>query len=62
MAEVKVYRIAYVKVAEEGASVRFSGWVQIEGMDEVEALLATGIFEGQEIVGWEEKELDTDPF
>ena len=58
MAEVKIYRAAYVKGTEDGANVRFSGWVQIDGMDEAEALMATGIFAGSEIIGWEELKLE----
>ena len=61
MAKVKIYRAAYVKGDSEGASVRFSGWVQVEGLDEAEGLLLTAIFPGSEIIGWEEKELDTEP-
>ena len=61
MAEVKIYRAAYVKGDSEGASVRFSGWVQAEGLDEAQALLLTAIFAGSEILGWEEKSLDTEP-
>ena len=61
MAEVKIYRAAYVKGTVDGSNVRFSGWVQVEGMDEAEALLSTSIFEGKEVIGWEEKKLDTEP-
>ena len=61
MAIVKIYRAAYVKGTEDGAVIHFSGWVRVEGMDETEALMATGIFEGQQIIGWEEKILDTEP-
>lgn len=69
MALVKIYRAAYTIGSEEGANIQFSSWVEASGIDEAEArLLAT--FAGGDgappadppvIVGWEEKELDTEP-
>jgi len=61
MAEVKIYRVAYVKGEEEGASVRFSGWVQAEGQDEAEALISASVPEsGTAIIGWEVREVGED--
>lgn len=61
MAEVKIYRAAYVY---NGGSVMFSGWVKSDGMQDILDYLST-IGEPPtsppEILGWEEKTLDTDP-
>ncbi len=65
MAIVKIYRAAYVY---NGGSVKYSGWVQEGEMQSVIEYLAT-INSGDdgpyntppEIIGWEEKSLDTEP-
>jgi len=63
MAEIKVYRAAYVVGSDEDALVRFSGWVQASGQDEVVAEIeSAGAGVSPTILGWEEKKLDTDPF
>ena len=69
MATVKVYRAAYTFESSEDARVYFSDWVSLDGIDEVETRLeavnpsmnggAAGVT--PTILGWEEKELDTDP-
>lgn len=69
MAIVKVYRAAYTFGAEEDARVFFSDWVSLDGIDEVETMLeavnpavnggSAGVT--PTILGWEEKELDTEP-
>ena len=69
MATVKVYRAAYKFGDAENAEIHFSSWVSLEGIDEVESLLAAvnpsmnGGSAGVEptILGWEEKKLDTEP-
>lgn len=65
MAEVKIYRVAYVYDEEDDSGINFSGWVQADGMDEVLAELPTYLAGEEEtdviVLGWEEKTLDTDP-
>ena len=69
MATVKVYRAAYTYGTAEDASIHFSDWISLDGLDEVEARLAAvnpsmnGGMPGVEptILGWEEKKLDTEP-
>lgn len=69
MAQVKVYRAAYVFGNAENAIVRFSGWVSADGIDEVQGIIeaVNPSMDGGEagvtptILGWEEKELDTEP-
>ena len=69
MATIKVYRAAYVFGSEEDARIHFSDWIKTDGFDEVEEMLAAvnpSVDGGQAgveptILGWEEKELDTEP-
>ena len=69
MALVKVYRAAYTLNTEEGANVHFSSWVEASGIDEAEARLLAAFAGGDgappadppNILGWEAKELDTEP-
>jgi len=71
MAEKKIYRIAYQMGADPDPRVYFSEWVTFDGMDNLEASTLAQVFQqtgdlGEwvepTIVGWEEKELDTEPF
>ena len=65
MAELTIYRVAYVVGDDEQARVNFSRWVQPSGYDEILSELnieldppgTTPTF-----LGWEEKKLDSDPF
>ena len=69
MAVVKVYRAAYTFGDAEDARIFFSDWVSLAGIDEVQSMLEAvnpplnggnaGVT--PTILGWEEKELDTDP-
>jgi len=60
MAEVKIYRAAYVKSDKEDSLILFSNWVISDGIDEVTENLETS-GSSHDIVGWEEKILDTEP-
>lgn len=61
MAEIKIYRAAYVYHNTDTAGINFSPWVQSEGIDEaLAALPGPGDTEGI-VIGWEEKILDTEP-
>ena len=69
MATVNIYRCAYIHESEDDATIKFSGWSQEDGLDEVEANLMAvnppkdgspgGI--PPTILGWEKMELDTEP-
>lgn len=69
MALAKVYRAAYTIDGSEYPRVYFSEWVTADGMEQVENELDSmgGNQEGEiqeittVIVGWEVKELDTEP-
>ena len=65
MAELTIYRVAYVVGDDEQARVNFSRWVQAAGYDEILAELnietdPPGI--DPTFLGWQELKLDTDPF
>ena len=65
MAEIKIYRACYVVGDDEEARVNFSRWVQADGYDEILAELSIELDPpgtDPTLLGWEEKELDTDPF
>ena len=69
MALTYVYRAAYVFGDAENATVYFSDWVNLSGIDEVESMLeavnpsmnggSPGVT--PTIIGWEKKKLDTEP-
>ena len=62
MAQLKIYRAAYIKGDDEDAQVHFSGWVELDGLDEVEAeIVSAGAGQAPTVLGWEEMELDTEP-
>lgn len=69
MATIKIYRAAYLLGDNEDAEIKFSKWVRSEGIDEVLATLppatpsvgGEGIEIEPTVIGWEEKELDTEP-
>ena len=70
MATVKVYRLAYCFDRNGGvANIKFSNWVRVDDLDAVENYINSVQPEGDgspagvdpTILGWEEKELDTDP-
>ena len=69
MVQKYVYRAAYTFGDAEDATVHFSDWVDISGIDEIESVLeaVNPSRNGGEagvtptILGWEKKELDTEP-
>ena len=65
MAEQKLYRAVYV-IGEEDNMVKFTQWCIVADYANILSELAQD-FGGEtspsyEIIGWEEKVLDTDPF
>ena len=69
MATVNVWRCAYVGDDYDEAKIRFTGWVQEDGIDEVLAELAAvnppmnGSPGGTPptVIGWQKMKLDTEP-
>ena len=66
MAQVKLYRAVYYYAEGDDARMNFSRWVQAAWIDEVITELSTWNSDRDTIVeptilGWEEKELDTEP-
>jgi len=61
MAEIKIYRLVYVYDSAEDSGVNFSGWVQVDGMDEILGGLPSSGGVEAIVLGWEEKKLDTEP-
>ena len=70
MATVKVYRLAYCfENGQSVANIKYSNWVRIADLDDVVSNV-NSVHQASEnssegvsptILGWEEKELDTDP-
>ena len=61
MAEVKIYRVVYAYDDSDASGINFSAWTQVGGMDEVLADLPAYLGHEVTVIGWEEKELDTEP-
>ena len=64
MALVKLYRVAYIVGTDDDVRIYFSRWTQSQGTDEILAELGrvnTPPLNMPTVLGWETKELDTEP-